>query len=201
MPSSQKRPDKYKSFEQMRLEEKEGIDYTIETSDRHTSVAIFAPHAGHIEPGTSEISKAIAREEFSIYCFEGLKPGRLHSDLHITSTNFDEPRALTLARKAEIVVTIHGRRDDGDSATIWLGGLENKLKEEVAAKLTATGFKAIASGHRLEGREPNNICNQGTRGAGVQFELPRTLRNRLVEDSKLLDDFAQAVRGVLQEIK
>jgi phage replication-related protein YjqB (UPF0714/DUF867 family) len=53
-------------------------------------VAVIAPHGGGIEPGTSELATAIAGDDFSLYLFEGLKSAG-NGELHITSTNFDEP--------------------------------------------------------------------------------------------------------------
>jgi poly-gamma-glutamate hydrolase-like protein len=57
--------------------------------------ALVAPHGGGIEPGTSELADAIAASDLSFYTFEGLKPSG-NTDLHITSTRFDEPMCLTL---------------------------------------------------------------------------------------------------------
>ena len=166
-------------------------------ADRHTSLVIIAPHGGRIEIGTSEIAKEIAGFNYSFYCFQGLKLGRPHTDLHITSTNFDEPRGLELVKSAEIVIAIHGRSDDADLISIWIGGLHTKLKEETLVRLTAAGFNALANGHRLEGKHPNNICNRGKTRAGLQLELPRSLRMRLAENSELLNLFTQAVRGAI----
>ena len=199
MPSTSRQPDKYRSFEQMRLEQKEGIDYEIEMADRHTSVVLIAPHGGHIEPRTTEITKAIAGDDYSYYSFSGLKPKRPHHELHITSSNFDEPRGRGLAEAAKIVITIHGRGDRTDAKTIWLGGLDLPLKEKIASKLTAAGFGTLTSNHELEGTGQNNICNTGTSQAGVQFELPRALRERLIEDGQLLNQFVQAVRDAISQ--
>jgi phage replication-related protein YjqB (UPF0714/DUF867 family) len=199
MQTSPRKADKYSSFEKMRSEQKEGIDYEIEIVNRHTSVALIAPHAGHIETGTTEITKAIAGDDYSFYCFNGMKAKRPHHELHITSSNFDEPKGRGLAEVARIVITIHGRSDDGDSSAIWLGGLDFKLKDEIASKLNLAGFGTLLSGHKFEGKEQNNICNQGTSRAGVQFELPRTLRQHLNDDGQLLSRFVKAVRDAISQ--
>jgi phage replication-related protein YjqB (UPF0714/DUF867 family) len=66
-----------------------------------------APHGGGIEPGTSELADAIAGSDLSFYTFEGLKSSG-NTDLHITSTRFDEPMCLTLLASSSVVVTLHG---------------------------------------------------------------------------------------------
>jgi Poly-gamma-glutamate hydrolase len=69
--------------------------------------ALVAPHGGGIEPGTSELADAIAGSDLSFYTFEGLKSSG-NTDLHITSTRFDEPMCLTLLASSSVVVTLHG---------------------------------------------------------------------------------------------
>src|ERR1700751_2371520 len=99
-----RQPDRYASFSALCEHEIEGVDYRIRMKDRSSRVAIIAPHGGFIEPATSEITVEIAAENFSLYCFEGLAANRLHHDLHITSGHFDEPMALSLVSKSQIVV-------------------------------------------------------------------------------------------------
>ena len=89
---------------------------------------MIAPHGGKIEPGSSEIAAAIAGESHSLYSFDGLRR-RPHRDLHITSTNFDEPRCENLIATHDIVVSMHGldgEHDDrydalGDGRVGWIG--------------------------------------------------------------------------------
>ncbi|OMI07552.1 hypothetical protein BTA30_17980 [Bacillus swezeyi] len=97
--------DKYRNFAEL----KEGEDpasYNIFTRDLGTSALIFAPHGGGIEGGTSEIAKELSTH-FSTYLFEALKiPGAL--DLHITSTNFDEPQALDILNNHDLTLSVDG---------------------------------------------------------------------------------------------
>lgn len=186
--------DKYASFSELAKNEQEGEDYRVYAVDRSSRVAIFAPHGGYIEPCTAEIAKAIAGEDLSTYCFEGLGPDRAHRHLHITSTNFDEPRAQNLAGSSQTVVVVHGRKDGGDRGTVWLGGLDLSLRDGIAEELRRAGFDAASTGHDLPGRSRKNICNSGRSAAGVQLEIPRTLRDRLKNDEDLLRSFCDAVR-------
>jgi phage replication-related protein YjqB (UPF0714/DUF867 family) len=191
--------DRYDSFVTLAANEIEGVDYRIHVDERASPFAIVAPHGGLIEPGTSEISAAIAADRFSLYCFEGLTKvdGR---SLHITSTRFDEPRALALVSAAEVAIGVHGRKDRKDEASIWVGGLHETLRDAICEALASAGFKAkpVGDGHRLAGRDPANICNRCRRGAGVQLELPRALRLALVHEASSRATLAATVRNALE---
>jgi phage replication-related protein YjqB (UPF0714/DUF867 family) len=185
--------DLYPNFAALAESELAEIDYQIWFEDRGTPIVILAPHGGFIEPGTSKIAKCIAGDDLSFYAFEGLRD-RPHGDLHITSSRFDEPMGLQLISSAETAIAIHGRADAGDPKTISLGGRNNALGDAVASCLKEAGFPVAAAPSDLAGRDPANICNRGTSGAGVQLELPRTLRDALVRDEAKLRSFSDAVR-------
>jgi phage replication-related protein YjqB (UPF0714/DUF867 family) len=124
--------DRYRSFTALDAEQRRGIDYNIRLQDRGTAIAVIAPHGGGIEPGSSEIAMAIARDDYSFYAFE-----------------------------------------------------------------VASGFQAASSDRALAGRQLANICNRGTAGAGVQIEIPRTLRDKLKRDQAILTLFSDAVRQAM----
>lgn len=191
--------DRYDSFATLDANEIEGVHYRICVTKRASPIAIVAPHGGLIEPGTSEIAAAIAAERFSLYCFEGLNQAN-SARLHITSSRFDEPRALALVTASELAIGIHGRKDRGDDASIWVGGLHESLRDAICQALANAGFKAkaVGEGHRLAGRNPVNICNRGRCGAGVQFELPKTLRISFVNETRDRAAFAATVRDALE---
>ena len=156
--------------------ETQNIDYCIFAFKRSgTKSVILAPHGGGIEPGTSEIAKEIAKNELSIYIFEGIK-SRKNRDLHITSTNFDEPQCIKIVKDSDIVVAIHGERSD--ESVVYLGGLDKDLGNQLKIKLEETGF--VVKYHQnsnLQGKSKSNICNRGRQGAGVQLELSEGIRN------------------------
>ncbi len=187
--------DWYESFEALSASELEGVDFRIRVIVRPSPVAIVAPHGGHIEPHTSEIAAAIAGEDFSIYLFEGLRPGRHHRELHITSERFDEPQALALVEACETALGVHGRADVGDGDTVWVGGLDFARRDRIVAALIEAGFAAVARqpGQSLAGAARNNICNRCKTRKGVQLEIPRALRDRLGGDADLMTTFAGAV--------
>lgn len=188
--------DRFQNFAQLEKELVSGVDYKIVVM-RRAPVAIIAPHGGKIEIGTSEIARAIAGDNYSLYLFEGLK-SRPHHEIHITSHKFDEPRCVNLVSQCDIVLTVHGRKDAEDKKTVYLGGLDAELRNEIARRLVQVCFPArcICCG-RYSGTHRKNICNRGRREAGVQMELPRTLRDNLCANPSLLAKFSKAVRDAI----
>jgi phage replication-related protein YjqB (UPF0714/DUF867 family) len=191
--------DQYHSFAALSAREREGVHYRVRVTLRPSPIAILAPHGGWIEPGSSEAAEAIAGESFSFYCFESLMKRDKGDGLHITSTRFDEPRALQVVEAAHVVVGVHGRKDGSDEASIWVGGLHEALRDLVCMALVDSGFRAkpVGEGHPLAGRDPTNICNRGRAGAGVQLELPRALRMSFGAQTSRRDAFGAAVRRAL----
>ena len=200
--------DKYPDFDALSRNEISGIDFRILIRRARAAFAIVAPHGGGIEPGTSEIAEAIAAGEFSFYAFEGLKRSG-NGDLHITSTHFDEPMCLTLISQSEVVLTIHGEGSDADAAAVFTGGRNGELNQLLTAALTSAGFDVRQHPDpRLQGLEPDNVCNRGTTGRGVQLELSRSLRRQMFSSlsgtgrestTPLFTAFVNAIHGVLAE--
>lgn len=185
--------DTYTSFEALRQAHVEGEDYLV--TNRHVRgarVLVVAPHGGKIEYRTSEIAKAIAGVDHSLYLFEGTMDDKNWDLLHITSHNFDEPRCIELLGKHEIVLSIHGCGNDGDVDAIYVGGRDESGKQRIAEALRHAWFNSRAVNHQFPGTEAGNICNRGITGQGVQLELARGLRESLD-----IDRFAKAVRSVL----
>ncbi|MFB2566878.1 poly-gamma-glutamate hydrolase family protein [Rhizobium sp. IMFF44] len=196
-----RKSDRYNSFSALREHETESVDYRIHIEDRSSNVAVIAPHGGFIEPATSEIALAIADERFSLYCFEGLDAARLHHELHVTSENFDEPIANGLVAKSPIVVVVHGRTDRDDPLTSWIGGLDTLLRDGIVRALRLNGFATAArvKGEALAGTSAGNICNRGNRQAGVQLEIPRGVRDILMNDAEKMKRYASAIRGAIDQ--
>ncbi len=170
--------DRYGSYRALQEREREGRDYVIFARAGRTDTTVMAPHGGEIEPGTSEIARAIAGDEHGFYAFEGRKP-RLNRILHLTSTRFDEPRALALARRSRLVVTIHGCGEARD--VVYVGSRCASLLEHTTTILGQWGF-AVDAHQRLRGRHPDNLCNLGRGGKGIQLELTAGLRRTLFQD-------------------
>jgi phage replication-related protein YjqB (UPF0714/DUF867 family) len=186
--------DTFLCFDDLARNYLEGVDYAIHITQRDRScAAVLAPHGGRIEGRTSEVARLIAGDEHSLYLFEGLRQTGDNFDcLHLASHYFDEPRALALISNCDTVVAVHGYAASG--ADVLLGGLNARLKRDIAQALAGAGVSYQMDGHRFPGSHPRNICNRGRSGEGVQLELSEELRKR-GEWSGL----ARAVRSVLDE--
>ena len=170
--------DKYCSFCELAQRERTGIDYRIEENRCQSDILIMAPHGGNIEFGTSEIARDVAGKEYCYYGFIGLRVEKLR-ELHLTSHNFDEPRALEKIRQVQTVLTIHGFK--GDSRVIYLGGLDKFFKYCIAKSLHKKGF-LVRRSIKYKGCHLNNVCNRGKKKMGVQLEISSGLRNILFKD-------------------
>jgi phage replication-related protein YjqB (UPF0714/DUF867 family) len=190
--------DTYPSFGALALSETEGNDFIVTClHNARDDIVILAPHGGKIEPGTSELARAVAGSDFALYLFEGLKPSGNRA-LHVTSTNFDEPRAMAMTGAALHAIGIHGLAADNEE--IEVGGLDDRLRDLVNASLLEAGFlsRVVTSGP-YAARDPANICNRAKSG-GVQLEIGRALRDKIRADAGVRTAAAEAVRKALESI-
>jgi phage replication-related protein YjqB (UPF0714/DUF867 family) len=189
--------DKFSNFTKLANARREGVDYRICSRPIDDSLLlIIAPHGGKIEKGTSELANAIAGSDHSLYLFEGMMRNN-NRDLHITSHNFDEPRALEMISNCHTAIGIHGRRDCRDSEGIYLGGLDEGFKSHIDRSLREAGYATKIEGHKFLANCPDNICNRGQTKKGVQMELPLTLRGDLLDDMDQLKKMADAIRAAI----
>jgi phage replication-related protein YjqB (UPF0714/DUF867 family) len=186
----------YRNYKELARREVEDKDYQIRMNLKDEHILVMAPHGGKIEPGTTEIAEAIAGMDYSFYSFEGLKADG-NSALHIESHLFDEPRALKLVDKAEIVLTVHGQVDRKDEF-VMVGGFNTNLCSVIKRELEAAGFEIRPPTRRLSGIDPMNICNRGKLKSGVQLEMSRKVRDSLRTDKNQLQIFADAIRRAIQ---
>ncbi|MDC4168309.1 poly-gamma-glutamate hydrolase family protein [Photobacterium damselae subsp. damselae] len=185
--------DTYSSFDELSAHEVEGRDFTIIREKRDSNVLIMAPHGGKIEKWTSEIALALAGNNYSYYIFEGKKFQNNYKMLHITSTCFDEPKALEIASSSDYIVAIHGERNT-EKEIVYIGGMNKNLREEITRTLTQNEFLVeIHKSAHLQGTNINNICNR-SKYNGVQLELTYKLREKLHSSSEVMTRFTSAVR-------
>lgn len=183
--------DSYLNFADLARNQIRGIDYEIEICHRPSSdITVIAPHGGGIEPRTSNIARAIAGEEMSLYLFEGIRPSGNYAALHLTSHRFDEPSCLELLSQCSFIVAIHGC--SGDDEKVLLGGLDHSLKLKLADALRQAEVSVETDAHLFLATDPNNICNRGKSKKGVQLELTGPLRGSAAEEHVV-----QAVRLIL----
>ena len=167
--------DVYQNYAELSETEIEDTDFRISAVKREgSSTVIVAPHGGAIEPGTSEVAKQVADNDLSLFIFEGIKP-KSNKRLHITSTNFDEPRCIKLVQASDTVVAIHG--EGSNELSVFIGGRDEELCVQLKAILERCGFSVKPHGNPdLHGVAAENICNRGRHGVGVQLELSSGLR-------------------------
>jgi phage replication-related protein YjqB (UPF0714/DUF867 family) len=198
--------DKYANYKELSAHQQIGKDYTIHIQYALPDIVILAIHGGRIEAGTSEIARGIAGERWSFYDFRGKKK-KNNRDLHITSTCFDEPRALNLVAHASRVVTVHGTK--GDKPFVYLGGRDEALLKKTRLYLLDASFPVGVTPGRLKGTDPKNIVNRGARGKGLQIELTRGMRSELFknlswsgrrEPSPRFQPFVEAIRSAIHSL-
>lgn len=166
----------YRSLQDLQRHERYGRDYRIRHRKGLSGIAVMAPHAGRIEPGTGEIAEAVADKNHDFYGFEGRKD-RDNACLHIPSRDFEEPAAEDILRHARAVLVIHGCRAPGEA--VFLGGRDRGLIRGIEGALRQAGFAPERYDPRYPGLHPRNLCNRIPSGRGVQIEIPRSLRREM----------------------
>jgi phage replication-related protein YjqB (UPF0714/DUF867 family) len=197
--------DKYDNFAELHAGEGAKA-YRLVALARGSEVAVIAPHGGGIERGTSELARAIAGAELSLYLFEGRLSKGNKETLHITSHKFDEPEGVAIVASSVKALAIHGEASK-QAAVVYLGGRDKELGAFLRQHLEGAGFTVTTHADaRLQGVDPNNICNRGRSGLGVQLELSEALRLQFFPSldakgraapRKRFYEFVQAVRAAL----
>ena len=198
-----------------------GRDFRIEFGDSNVDrCLLIAPHGGGIEPGTSEIMRAVAElGGWAWYEFAGFLRQGNKDALHIRSTNFDEPALMDLLPRTAFVVAFHGAIESHEPI-VYVGGKWESGREEVVRSINAVsgehGIRASdAIAHEtaahLGGLDDSNITNRGRLAKGVQLEFSRGARNVLFPPdcsreargrrSTLLRSLARSIHGALEALR
>lgn len=166
-----------------------GRDFRVAFGDSNIEKCLLvAPHGGGIEPGTSEVMRAVAElggwawYEFAGYLRHGNK-----ERLHIASTEFNEPTLVGLLRRTELIVTFHGSREAG-KPLVFVGGRlklgRHVMVEAINGSKQRHGIAAIDASQdsgteQISGLQESNITNRSRMGEGIQMEFSREARNLL----------------------
>ncbi|MEG7354130.1 poly-gamma-glutamate hydrolase family protein [Bacillus inaquosorum] len=197
--------DVYQNFEELKNNEKPS-DYRIVTKETGSPVLILAIHGGGIEGGTSEVARELNKES-SMYLFEGLKSSG-NSVMHITSTHFDEPRALRMTGSYEYVISLHGYAEEDQQ--IEVGGTDRVRAADLVEELQNAGFPAVllSTDHPHAGVSPNNIANKSKTGLSIQIEMSTgfrkslfgvfSLKSRSVTQNERFYDFTEVMSRFLK---
>lgn len=186
-----------------------GLDYTV-TSRLGTvpQIAVQSFHGGNIEPGSTEIARAVADTlGASWFDVDGHhRGGASFYNFHISSNAVDDPRIINLTRRATTAISLHGALDASPNIDVpgtadgipytFIGGADDTGRDIVHRHLTAAGFNAVDDPDAypaLGGRAPTNAVNKTltpTRG-GVQIEMSSTQRKNFFTG----DDHTRPNRG------
>lgn len=169
----------YADYAALAAAETEGVDYSrTDISPTDATWAAIAIHGGGIEGGSGEMAREVSATgtTMAYYEFAGLKASG-NSDLHITSTDFDEPMALARVAAVNRCLSFHGYTGSEGIAETAIGGLDTVLVDRVTASLERAGFVVITAPSEISGTDPANICNLTATSAGVQLELSRAQRD------------------------
>lgn len=183
-------PDAYGDFYSFASSHYEGKDYEIEVRDISARCSALAIHGGNLEKGTDLLADKVAGGEMNFYAFRSL----LKKDAwkaHITSSRFNEPRAVFLSKKSDYSISFHGMAENGKK--ICVGGSALAFAEEMAQGLKSAGFDAQYPCSRLPGRHPMNVVNLARNG-GVQLEISIKLLKELDKNPNKLLKFTEAAR-------
>jgi len=166
-----------------------GRDFRVAFGDSRIELCLLiAPHGGGIEPGTSDIMRAVAEVGgWAWYEFAGfLRKGNKEA-LHISSTEFDEPTLIGMLPQTSFVLSFHGASETLEPL-VYVGGKWSLGRQTMIASINSAsnehGLRAvdaleIAAAARLQGLDDSNITNRGKSGEGVQLEFSRGARNLL----------------------
>lgn len=197
-----------------------GRDFRIEFGDSKVEQCLLvAPHGGGIEPGTSEILRAVANlGGWAWYEFAGfLRQGNKQA-LHITSTEFDEPTLLRLLPQTAFVVAFHGASHAAEPVVLvggrWKLGRQTLIESINSATqdhaLRALDADENGAPEHLRGLDPLNLTNRGRLGEGIQIEFSRGARDLLFPPncsreargrrSKLLRPLARSIQFAIEQL-
>lgn len=206
--------DRFCTFTELSDVYEESEDWEIKKRQSPNSrVLVSAIHGGGIEQVTSQLADAVAGKEYSFYTFKGKLSSGNFNNLHISSVNFDEPQARSMANEASIHISIHGA--EGEMKRTLLGGLNEDLRGLISEHLESSGFRVKEAPEHLDGDHPNNIVNQTKTGEGVQLELTRAQRKAFFENGTIsyssrndatnqteaFTQYKAAIRDALKEYK
>lgn len=194
----------YNSFAELAASE-EGADYTIKTTDLGSETTILALHGGGIERGTSELVEALnGYGKYNTYLFEGLKVTD-NGSLFLRAINFDEPTAVSLVQDSAYTLSVIGAT--GDEEITYIGGQNKLLAELIRLHLINKGYKVetLSVPERIAGVMDSNIVNKNKllndsyQLGGVQIAISKGLRDELVTDARILNDYSDSIHKALSE--
>lgn len=176
--------DRYSDFEELKKNTTKNKDWRIVTKHRKdNNILLTAIHGGGIEPGTTELARRVSNVgKYNFYSFEGLRKHN-NDQLHVTSTNYDEPKLIKMLEKSKETISIHG--SSGDDPIVYIGGKDTKMSKSIAKALRKKDFTVKESPKELNAQSDDNFVNKNDTDSGVQLELTTAQREEFFKHHKL----------------
>lgn len=192
----------------------QGRDFRVAFHDANVQKCLLiAPHGGGIEPGTSEIMRAVAQlGSWAWYEFAGYLRKGNREVLHVPSEDFDEPTLLTLRPKAAFCVEFLGTSQVGHPF-VFVGG-----NWDVGRRIMSGAINLFCQKHKLNALDPMAHISdlQGPVGRPslnadiIRLEFSREARNLLFPPdasrdargrrSSLLKPLARSIHFALEQL-
>ncbi|KPU45976.1 hypothetical protein OXPF_04560 [Oxobacter pfennigii] len=195
----------YRNFADLSENETVDVDYRITSNDKNSGTTIFTVHGGGIAKGTSELAAALAdRGGFNLYLFEGIKPAD-NLNLHITSTQFDEPAAINMIENSNTAVSFIGTKEETAMLT-YVGGQNQLLARLIKLHLQAAGFNVQDAPYiptNIAGTLSSNIVNKNKllfdtyKLGGVQIAVSKGMRDALLKDDAYFQSYVTNINNAL----
>ncbi|WP_229294142.1 poly-gamma-glutamate hydrolase family protein [Staphylococcus lloydii] len=207
-----RKQDYYKSMTELYNDTTEGIDWKKDTRNVGKPVLIVAPHGGNLEQGTSELTKLVANNgDFDYFSFEAIRPSN-NTQLHVTSTNYDDATLHDMIQDRTATISIHGAQ--GEEQLVYLGGYQSSLRDAIQSQLELKGFVVKIPPEYLGGLGNNNFINKVEESTGVQLELTTALRKAFFKNedtstasrkkienwTTTMYDFAEALNAAIKQV-
>jgi phage replication-related protein YjqB (UPF0714/DUF867 family) len=176
-------------------------DVTTHTQTAGLSFVIVALYGGVDEIGTDICAEHIAGDTLSLHTLSARFTGPVNGTEVIYRPLRHHPEGVALVESCDTAIAIRGRQTAAEmEADIVIDGLDTNLITTVAHALHYAGFTARISILSTRAKHPDNICNRGRRGCGIELDISHDLRQRLLADVTVLDRLAGAIRCGLQSV-
>ncbi len=168
------------------------VDYSITAPKGTKNITVLSIHGGKIEKHTSRISHDLwKRYAWYLYDFNGHtqkdSPGykldksnlknKNFSVLHITSTNFNESKAINLVESHENAVTIHGYSRNEEEAGIQTICVGSKNTDQIEKFIEYVNKESYKLKDRL--KYSLNLVNAPLEQSNVQAKIKVSKRNTI----------------------
>ena len=191
----------------------QGRDFRIAFGDSNVEKCLLAaPHGCGIEPGTSEIMRAVAElGSWAWYEFAGFLRGGNREALLIPSPAFDEPTFVSLRARAGFCVEFHGSSQAGDPV-VYVGGNWERgrttMTEAINERCEDHGIKAIDAMTQISGLQPTGAKSGGPGDIKLEFSKearsllfpPDASREARGRRSARLKPLSRSIHAVLQRL-